>query len=389
MLCVVAALMILASCTNDEVINENIPVPDAVGFDVSTGKTRASVADVSVLEASSGFGVYATKKSVAEVYIDNKTYVFEGGAWKWDGQTIKWPDNDADYPMSFYAYYPKGSVTLDSEVKAEVEIAATPKDQVDLLSAVRTGVVVRPSSSKVTMDFKHMLSKIGFSVKTGAGVTVDVQSIAVRNVGNKGKFDYANQTWTVAPSVFASSYDFMKAPLSVDNIFTGVTTDKAVIGSDGYFMLMPQDLSVSGRAWDKTAANLGTQSYIEVVYRIFETGTGDNVVGYTDAVKHPSNTSSSVTGALFVKVAYPLPTNWEPGKAFTYTIHLGTSNGSGGNLIAGNFVDENGNDSGLPVVIPETEDPITVPNPIFDTDKPIGITVSVDAWDNMTAQDIK
>lgn len=393
MLCLMATAMFAASCTKDEVINKNVKPANSIGIDISTGKTRAAIVDLGALKASNGFGVYATATSIGltgnYVYIDNKIYKFDGSNWAWDGGDAMWPITN-NYPMDFYAYYPTGT-TLTSALTAEHTIAATPATQVDILAALKTNVMSRPSSGNVNMNFKHILSKINFMVKTGNTVTVEVQSIAIKHVGNKGTFDYARQDWTVVPSMFTSDYDFMKAPLDNANKFVGATAGLSVKGSDSYLMLMPQDLSVAGRTWDQTEIGLGNQSYIEVVYRMYETSTGVNIVGYEDAANHPdyAGSGSTATGPLFVKVAYPLPTNWLMGKAYTYTIHLGTSNDSGGKLIDDNFMDEDGNDSELSVVNPDTGSDINVPDPIFNINKPIGITVTVNSWDEQPVIDIQ
>jgi hypothetical protein len=219
-----------------------------------------------------------------------------------------------------------------------------------------------------------MLSKINFKVVTGTHVTVEVQSISVKNAGNTGTFNYAALGWTNLPTSGTQSYNYMTAPVNNPaNVFIGATTAAAVTGSSGSLMLMPQDFSA--RAWDKTVTGLAAnQSYIEVVYRIYETATGKDLVGYTDATEHPDNADAHVTGPLFVKVGYSLPTTWLMGKAYTYTIYLGDGS-SGGNLTDENYIDENGGDTDLPV-----EDH-NITDPIFPLG-PIGFNVSVEDWGN-------
>jgi hypothetical protein len=94
------------------------------------------------------------------------------------------------------------------------------------------------------------------------------------------------------------------------------------------------------------------------------------------------------SGALFLKVGYALPTNWQMGKAFTYTIYLGTPDASGGNLVSDKFIDKDGNETDLPVIYPDTKDPINVPDPI-NQNKPIGFVVSVVDWGTPQNNDLK
>jgi len=214
-------------------------------------------------------------------------------------------------------------------------------------------------------------------VVTGNKVTVEVQSVAVRNVGNAGTFSFANLVWTTPPFVWNSGFSYMKAPVDDANKFVNQNDAKDVKGASGSLMLMPQNLS--GRGWDKTLHGLNNLSYIEVVYRVYETDGGKDLIGFTDATDHPDYEGSVVTGPLFVKVGYPLPTNWKMGQAYAYTIHIGDGS-SGGNLIEGNFIDEKGDETDLPVVYPETGEPIEPPDPIFPENDVIGFVVSVENW---------
>ena len=378
----VMTALTFASCSKDEVSNVNTNDVNAIGFDASTGKTRASVADLSVVKGdNNGFGIYATNGASAAQFINNQAYGFVSGTWTWLGPNVMWPTNSTDYPVNFYAYFPKNSANLTNTLTSTYTVDENPANQVDYLAANHTGVVVRPSSSNVTIGFKHILSKIDFKVVTDAQVTVEVQSIRVQHIGNTATFNFCSLSWTVAPSAFTSSPNYMKAPVVAANKFVGQTTPKAVTGASGSLMLMPQNLT--SRAWNQTTiADLATSNYIEVVYRVYETATGKDIVGFSDATLHPdyATSGSTVTGPLFVKVGYVIPNNWDMSKAYTYTISLGTSNASGGNLINPDFIDKNGDDTNFKVIDPGTGTPIDVPGPVVDQNKPIGFVVSVEDW---------
>ena len=261
-------VLMLSSCQKDEVSNLYYPNEGSIGFDISTGKTRADISDLFVLLSDpNGFGVYATNGPSSALFIDNGKYKYNTLAekWIWEGKTRIWPDEEDEdnYPIHFFAYYPFSSIDLGTSLKHEHTVAKTPEEQLDLLAAKQKGVDVRPESNNVTLSFKHILSKIDFKVITREDVTVEVQSIAVRHVGEKGTFDYSELIWEKSPEEFKTEYDFMKAPVKEDNIFVGSTVAKEVKGSSGSLMLMPQNLK--DRAWDKTIANLPHLSYIEVV----------------------------------------------------------------------------------------------------------------------------
>ena len=377
---IITALITIASCSRDEISSVNNIDENSIGFELSTGKTRAEVANVKTLqEDADGFGVFATNGATSATFIDNKGYKYEGAAWKWAELNMLWPTESAGFPVSFYAYHPKDKTTLTGSLTANYTIAEDPENQVDHLVANQAGVAVKPISGDVLLAFRHILSKIDFKVVTGSKVTVEIQSVSVKNVGNTGKFSFSNLGWKTPPLVWNSDFSYMTAPVKAANKFAGQTVAKDVTGSSGALMLMPQNLS--GRGWDKTLPGLNYSSYIEVVYRVYETESGKDVVGFSDASKHPDYTEGTpVTGPLFIKVGYPLPTDWLMGKAYAYTIHIADGNSSGGNLIEGTFIDENGEGTSLIVVYPETGEPIEPPDVIFPDNDVIGFVVNVENW---------
>jgi hypothetical protein len=384
-----AATLIFASCTQEEttsVIKEN---PNAIGFDLSTGKTgtRAATNNLAALQGdATGIGVYATNTSEAAEFIANAAYKWDSSAakWGWADTEQDWPTTEAGYPISFYAYYPKGSTTLTTALTYQYNITTNIANQKDLLAAKQTGIVNRPASSNVALDFKHILSKVDFKITAGAGMTVEVQSIAVHSAGSIRTFNYSLLSWNTAAPTSNQNYKYMSAPVVSGNIFEGHSPATAanVTSTSGSLMLLPQDFT--SRAWNKTEATIDDSSFIEVVYRMYETTNSKDVVGFTDAKNHPDYneaTDSALAGQpLFVKVGFPLPTTWAMGKAYTYTIYLGTPSSSGGNVVDPDFVDPGGNDTDLPVVDPNDHHPIPVPDPIVDVNEPIGFTVSVTDW---------
>ena len=385
---VIITALTIASCTKDEVINVNNHDANSIGFEISTGKTRAITADIDLLKNDpNGFGIFATSSSRSELFIDNGKYKYNlvANKWIWEGKTRMWPDEEEEgyneedyYPINFYAYYPFSETELGTDKKHKYEIAEKPENQVDLLAAKNANIGSRPETNLVPISFKHILSRVDFKIVTSDELTVVIQSIAVRQVGKSGTFDYSDISWYKSPTQFKSDFSFLKAADKKDNVFVS-KTPTAVEGTSGSLMLMPQDLSE--RKWDKTIANLNNLSYIEVVYRIYRTDTGKDVVGYTNAEDHPlyEELQSDVTGALFVKVGYTLPTIWLMNKAYTYVIYLDGSS-SGGTLIDEDFLDEDGNDTDLPVVDPETEEPIEPEEPIFSENQ-IGFDVEVKEWE--------
>jgi len=389
----VTALM-TASCSKNEVSDINNFDADAIGFELSTGKTRAVVSNLGAIQSdAAGFGVYATNGTSAAMFIENKAYKYDAGEWKWEGQKNtwpKWPADETGFPIHFYAYYPLSSASsLNSALTHEYTIAATPAAQTDFLAANRKDVIARPGSSNVNLNFTHILSKIDFAVVKATNVAVELQSIAVNSVGNKRTFNFADLDWLAQPVAWGDKYNFMKAPAVAANKFEGDDTGGVVQGSDGSLMLMPQDLD--GRAWeDWKIASLDAKSHIAVVYRVNERENGADILGYADATKHPDyeEKGNGITGGLFLKVAYSLDTNWGKSKAYTYSVYLGAPGASGGILIDDMFYDKDGNRTELPVIDPNTEEPLDPEKPIVDTEKPIGFVVDVEEWGRSVNNDL-
>jgi hypothetical protein len=424
-----AAVALLAtSCSKDETTAVNdVPNPYAIGFDASTGKVLSRATATTLNGAGSttslqgdanGFGVYATKEGTSgqEEYIDDLAYGYDSGAWGWVGADQTWPDVTTQYPMNFYAYHPKSATTdleLSGSLLYEYDIAqntsTTPQE--DLLAANKLNVTTRPPSSNVTLNFQHILSQIIFKVVGGIGMTVEVQSIAVKAVGSVRTFNYAANplAWAGSAPIENISYSYLSATDAIASITGDGTTAALVTGTEGSLMLIPQDFSSrKWTSWSATPATApvqpvsgvggvmeGGETYVEVVYRIYETGTTPqtNVIGYALAGDHPDDPSgagdlynydeNNPTKPLFIKVGYPLDTNWEMGKTYTYTINLGPLGSTGGRLIDDNFIAEDGARTDLPVVYPDSGEEIDVPEPIFNGTV-IDFTVSVGDWEDAT-----
>ncbi|MDR2564128.1 MAG: fimbrillin family protein [Prevotellaceae bacterium] len=379
-----ATALFFSNCSKDRETSVNTGTdPKAIGLAVSTGIVRASDNTILTLQNSSvGFGVVAKTAGGTKTHINNELHKFVASEWEWADPTGHdwklWPTAETDYPMDFYGYYPAPSgFSLDASSLEKEYIIQGEASQVDYLAASKRNILMRPASGKVSLDFKHITSKIRFNILCDQNADVFVQSIAIRNVGDTRSFKYASFEWGNEPATFASSYEYLTLQRPA------IVYADSIKGSNGPLMLMPQDLALR-TPWDPSSANAAPtgESYIEVVYRV-KNGS-DDMVGYSDADDYPGGSGSTIANPhspLFVKVAYPLPTKWELCKAYTYILYLGHAGGSGGNLIEDNFVDENGNDSGLPVVHPDDPKvPIKVPDQIVDLKKPIGFNVIVSDW---------
>lgn len=416
MLGLAAMALIFASCSKDEVTGVNGGKnSNAIGFEMSTGKTRATKLSLASLQTEGNtFNVYATQGATPAQFINDAAYKYTGGAWKWAVSNIMWPEeastDNTKWPINFYAYYPTthagiGTKTFNPTTQTIQYTIQAENAQMDYLAAHPAQVAMRPASSNVDMAFQHILSKIDFRIATDPEVYALVQSIRIVNVANSNTFNFASMAWTPSSpaSGYNNSYSYLTAPAVAANKVSN-PDGNLVVNTTGSLMLMPQDLST--KSWNPTpgtdgvptvALNTSTMTYLEVVYRVFAKADDEDITGYTDASDHPNYAGSaaqtaSYTGGLYVKVAYALPTNLEMKKGYTYKIILGSNDATGGYLVDPNFKKEDGTDSGLPVVVPGTNpvEPIVVPQPIVNVNKPIGYTVTVTAWsENFPADQIE
>lgn len=234
-----AAAVSFTACQKDEVLNE-VQQDNAIGFGTYVGRdaqTKAtSINDATSLQnasATNGFGVFA--------------YYTEGSSW--DGESSKfnpnfmnninvkyntdwtysplryWPKLEND-KISFLAYYPyKEGTVLKSTTEHDVTTYSTKidftldediKKQVDLMYHSQYGNTDNLNNSstgnKVTFNFAHALSRIGFKVTTGnetntsTTITINKVTLSFTNSDSKGIFtsgelDIINGTWACVTKV--------------------------------------------------------------------------------------------------------------------------------------------------------------------------------------------
>jgi hypothetical protein len=137
--------------------------------------------------------------------------------------------------------------------------------------------------------------------------------------------------------------------------------------ADKHLMLMPQ----TSPSWAPVSGSAPTNSsggYICLIYRM-ATGVGlppnsgigaNREVGFPDATQHPDNLGgvAGVSGPLFVKAGFPLPTEssvspnfaWAKGWGYWYQIGLGTAGSCNGYIVDEYYYDQYGNRTALKLI---------------------------------------
>jgi hypothetical protein len=356
------ATFVFASCTKETKVSTPVGDSDAIGFDISTGKTRVSDSELSTLQNDvSGFGVYAQNKSGA--LITDRPYIYVDGEWKWAGSDAdwqKWPQGSGAYPIDFYAFYPISATggLATTGLSHEYVVDGNPSKQVDLLAARLQGVATRPATGEVALNFEHILSKLKFNFVIGAAMSVEIKSITLKGLGSTRNFNYAaddKMAWDGTAPTAVIDYPILSQKANPTTLTGDGVAAQPFAGDGAPLMLIPQNLS--SIKWDPTSgAPSAANSYIEIVYRAYQTNGGANYIGFTNATAYPDygTTGSEVTGPLYAKAGFPLADSLKMGIAYNYTIYLGTNNTTGGYLIEDNFVDQNGVATDLPYLDPTT-----------------------------------
>ncbi len=373
-----------ASCSqNVEETDLGATATNQIGF--MTNTTRADVVTIDDLK-DDGFVVYGMRSSDTgswdDEMNDSNSYVF-GTDWGWSGAKPTWPEEgSSDYPIYFYAYYydaAAGGVSIDdSSVGNLVATYAPPTNgQTDIVTATSTATV-RPVGDRLPLIFKHILSKVNFTITTGTGVVTHTQAVGFNNICNERDYLVADEDWDDQEADALGNYAYLETQ---NTAYSSANGDFA--GTYGNLMMLPQ----STTSW-QPAADLATVtgSHIYLIYRA-EMGDDKNAIGYEDAANHPNFSSTrdkDLAGTpLFVKVGYPLGDSTfdlVAGQSYNYDINLGVAGATNGYLIDENYYDEDGNRTELPVEGLDINDPITSGY--------INFTVSVEEWTNDSGVDM-
>jgi hypothetical protein len=271
----IAALM-AASCSQDEIMNEQVRTGAAIEFDTYLGRdvqTRASVMDRAALQASTaGFAVfgemYPETGGDPEYILNNEkvAYNADNNCWVYDNVRYWIPG----HVYTFYAYAPKsddgavysnpwkGGIDHCIEVYEGTDYIATDK-QVNQTDKLDNGTP-KTAVGTVDMPFKHMLSRVGFAIKSNvdaeAGITLNSVSL---NMGWSDSFmTMAYLTWQGLKPVISLAYPFPTEPQDsnggleylpspIEYTLTGsqfssdvISSTEIVNNSDAYLMLIPQ-----------------------------------------------------------------------------------------------------------------------------------------------------
>ena len=199
----VAALLLLAGCSND---NEGAATPEGdgrVALEVSSG--IESRAYDNKWESDDAIGIYMLKTGTATISegAENRRYFTADGGSAFTAtteQTIYFPLDGSK--VDFIAYYPyqknltNGAFTLD--ISTQTDLSA-----IDLMTAGTKNTEAEPLDKnhyKVHFKFAHRLTKLELNIGTGRGITTeDLKGLKVEVTKQRtsGSYDPQFETFGV------------------------------------------------------------------------------------------------------------------------------------------------------------------------------------------------
>lgn len=357
------AVAVLASCSNDDVVDVN--KGSGISFRASLDKavTRANVTNLQNLAA---FNVTAIGNN-ASYFTDLAVTSADNGVSWTTASMYYWPG----YQLAFFAYAPQtpgGTVGITNTGKKITDFspAQTVADQKDVVIAYNTGTRAANEGSGVPLNFKHALSQIEVKAKcSNAQIKVEILGVRIVNVAAKANFTFPEAETNTAYVLNQSQWtDWSEKDQGTANDYyikgttpVTLTSDaQSIMFGDNNFMLIPQQLT----KWDGTAATTG--AYLSVLCRISSVNNGNATLLY------PQPTATDAKEGKYAFSAVGIDTNWEPGKKYIYTLNFCANGGGAG--------------EGDPN--PDTSSPVDPTPGINPGDPilgdPIKFTVTVDDW---------
>lgn len=275
----IALAAVAASCTQSALVETPDLVNAEVSFTPYTGRTpvtKAASVDLTHLQKPSdqggGFRVYGFLNQVGKnqtVYMDNELVTYDSSknpaVWTYDNM-VYWPDASSKSTLSFVAYNAVDNGLTANSSGLTFTVPREMSNQVDLLAtAYQENLKIADTqngSGNVSLQFHHLLSRVGFSVQTTTSTKITINSLTLTGkMYETATLDFDAAKNDETPVLVESGdkttvpYVYTSSPIEV----TGATSAKPIKAND-YMMILPH------------IVRQGDDHIIEVSYKI-----GDNV----------------------------------------------------------------------------------------------------------------
>lgn len=333
--------LLLMSCSEEEIANEENFSQKAIGFNVlsnaaqtwatpTTPSKRAKPITPSNL-TETDFDVFAfTANGTAFMGKVDTDYGHDGvhikhNGTKWDYVNASdlryWPSEALD----FYAFNP-GTVSDDMLMNYMWDVNGTTQKimytcideygigthaNYDVMYAMAKGQTKATNNGIVKFKFKHILSQVVFKAKTQyANMQVDIKDIKIHNIKFGGIFTLpatadGTGSWSSSALIKHNAFTVVKDA----NITVNSNTEATDISTNTPMLNIPQTLTawtVDGNSKTKEGADKTLQCYLEISCKIKQSGV--YLLGSASEYK---------------TIHVPFGVTWDPGKRYIYTLIFG------------------------------------------------------------------
>lgn len=257
-------LVVAASCTNSEIIEENEtnePLPidfTTFMYKQKAPTSKAMFTNLSRLQAS-GFKVMAAYTAADDMsasanlnFMVNEDITYSAPHWGYTDHKY-WPA-DPLHRISFFGYALMGGTETISTTVGYPELTYTVptsvKNQKDIVVASLTNQIRPPVNTAVYLNFHHALSSVVFSVKTdftAGDVIINDLIIDASQIRDTGTFTFANDFHSGSWAIDNTSFHTVNNDTIIYNENFAVNTSNHTLlllpTQDNYWMLIPQTIA--------------------------------------------------------------------------------------------------------------------------------------------------
>lgn len=190
-----AATMMLASCTQNEVLE--VPESRAIGFNTFVDNATRNVSETTNESLKSGFSVYGGYETVTDVFENTVVTSKDGTKWTYSPMRY-WVDGQF---YKFAAFAPATAVgtkkfNYDDGHLDITNYVADINAPVDLVYAETTATGKASANDIVSLSFGHIMSWVKIVFLNNFGNDVKVQVTDVDITGVKSTANYTDKVWS-------------------------------------------------------------------------------------------------------------------------------------------------------------------------------------------------
>ena len=193
-----AIALVLISCTNNDVINQEIPqgkVPISLNSSVSLLRSDSQNGQIA---NGQEVGFYLNITSEATYEIDNNKLTADGSG-EFIHNAMYYPTEGSTFEFTAYHPYAESGDAggfIDFSIEADQSTKPAYLNS-DLLFSKKTGI--SRTQNAVKLDFVHKLTKLTFTIKKGEGVDIDdLNKIEILDLRPSVKLNITDGTLTTA-----------------------------------------------------------------------------------------------------------------------------------------------------------------------------------------------